>query len=188
MEPNDWVRNKQTVEVGFYEVDQANYTDEFILKLYFKAWNRKSRLPTFIFFRIFSTILRRLWKRHLTPFGHVNFTVHDMTFETYIGFCAVKIPMNSYPSYDELIELTGKYRPQGSGPLIAAYLIMLLFFPLFKMGYPKPSGDCVSHTVEILNIFGIKQLEKAWCPSSLFKELTEEKECQITWMSSKNLL
>ena len=203
MESDDWVRNKQTVEIGFYEIDTKGKGDKYIANLYFKAWNNNIRLPSGFLFPCFAFVLRKFWRKHLTPYAHVNIKVYNMIFDTYVNFSgwipedshkkrrhkklsSVELPMNNYPSYDEVMKLTDKFKVLEAGPFNVAYLIMMMIFPLEKLGYPPPSNNCVDHTRAILKLFGT-EIEGAWTPSSFFEKLTEAKECQITWTSSNNL-
>lgn len=201
MGTKDWVRNKQTIEVGFYGIKDTRTKYE-TAALYYKAWNKSVGLPMF-FLPLFSFVVTLFWTKFLNPFAHVNVSVHGCSFERTLGFSgwieshkihktrfvklvSIRLPVNKSPTYDELIELTNQFQPLVSSPLIMAYMFVMLIFPIRKLSYPKPNSDCVTSAEKILELYGITT-KGCWSPSDLFNDLTKDKECQITWTSSKNL-
>ena len=203
MESDSWVRNKQTIDVSFFEINKRNMSEMQVAELYYRNWNRIRKLPSFTV-KPFSYLLLCFCRRFMAPFAHVNVCVHDMVFERCSSYsewrpqerCGIKrfrkvvtlrFDINNHPSYDELMKITSRLEPLKNNARIVAYMVVLLFLPLKLLGYDKPGEDCITSTEDILSLFGIEIKQGSFAPVDLFKELTEEHKCQIIWTSSKNL-
>ena len=214
MGSNNWVRNKQTVDVHFYIFSYRNID-------YNKPFSKKNQR---IAKRIYDTVLKRnkikhsrigslffMWfyllffKRCHVPFSHVVFSYSGAYHETREGIHfwrtdefvnerytlveTLSIPVDKFPSSEELLAYTKSLDVhKGSAcPKALAFGLALIFLPIRILKYPRITNDCVTVTANILKMFGVETKETSWTPKMLYNDLIKkENVCKKKWTYSKN--
>ena len=216
MEPDNWVRNKQTVDVSFYALsyNKILYKNSFCkqnritAKRVFNSLIIKNKLnkklyrlfkPFFIFYYLV------FFHKCLNPFSHVALSIDGVYHETREGkhfwrtepirgdrFTlreTITLHCNKIPSSEKLLEYTNNLSThKGSRcPKATAYGIVLVFFPIRILGYPRYNNDCVTVTSRLLQMFGIETSKYAWTPKLLYDDLLKKEiVCKEKWTYSKN--
>lgn len=203
MESDSWVNNKQTVDVSFYTITGRKllYENSFckhnrrVANRVFNSFVIKNKLNkraygTVKFFFILYYLL--FFHKCLNPFSHVTMSFKGVRHETregqhfwrtddiksegYTLQKTLTIECNSIPSHEELFEYT-KNLPIHKGahcPLALAFGIVLVFFPIRILRYPKLTNDCVRVTAHLLKMFGIETSKSAWTPKMLYDDLLKK--------------
>tara|TARA_R100000655_G_scaffold30270_1_gene61052 strand:+ start:10046 stop:10660 length:615 start_codon:yes stop_codon:yes gene_type:complete len=204
MEPDNWVNNKQTVDVNFYALSYSslNYKNSFCKQ------NRRAAKKLFSSVVITNRLNRKLYKvlrpffvlhfllffhRCLNPFSHVTLSIDGVHHETregrhfwrsepiqgdkYTWKETITIECDTIPSFEDLIEYTTSLSiHKGSHcPKALAYGIVFVFLPIRILGYPRYTNDCVTVTSRLLQMFGIETSKYAWTPKMLYDDIKRKK-------------
>jgi hypothetical protein len=203
VETDNWVRNKQTVDVSFYVLKGKKllYKNSFcehnklVAGRVFNSFVTKNKLNKKLYsvlkpFLIFYYLL--FFHKCLNPFSHVTVSFKGVHHETREGkhfwraepikgdryklTKTVTIECNTIPSSEDLFKYT-KNLPTHKGahcPLALAYGIVYVFFPIRILGYPRLTNDCVTVTSHLLQMFGIETNKSAWTPKMLYDDLIKK--------------
>jgi hypothetical protein len=216
MEPDNWVRNKQTVDVSFYALSHNKelYKNSFCkqnrnaAKRVFNSLIIKNKLNKKLYypFRHFFVFYYLLFfHKCLNPFSHVALSIDGVYHETREGkhfwrnkpikkdkFVlkeTITLRCSTIPSFEKLTKYT-KNLPIHRGslcPKATAYGIVLVLFPIRILGYPRYNSDCVTVTSRLLQMFGIETSKYAWTPKLLYDDLLKKEiVCKEKWTYSKN--
>lgn len=216
MEPDNWVRNKQTVDVSFYALsyNKLLFENSFckqnrrVARRVFNSVIVKNKLnkliykclqPFFIFYYL------SFFHKCLNPFSHVALSIDGVYHETregkhfwrtepirgdkYTLRKTLTIECSRIPLFEELHEYTSNLaiHKGAHSPKDLAYGIAYVFFPIRILGYPRDTNDCVTVTSRLLHMFGIETSKFAWTPKMLYDDLIKkETVCKEKWTYSKN--
>jgi len=203
MESDNWVRNKQTVDVNFYALsyNKLLYKNSFckqnrnVARRVFNSVITKNKLnkmlyktlqPFFIFYYL------SFFHKCLNPYSHVTLSLDGVHHETREGkhfWRADDIKGDKYtlkktltikcgvvPSTEEVFNYTSNLSIHKGAhcPKALAYGIAYVFFPIRILGYPRETNDCVTVTAELLKMFGIETSSFAWTPKMLYDDLLKK--------------
>ncbi len=203
MESNNWVRNKQTVDVSFYSLtyNKLLYDKSFckhnriVARRVFNSVITKCKLnrtlytclkPFFIFYYLL------FFHKCLNPFSHVALSFDGVYHETREGQHfwrsepiigdrytlkeTITLKCSKLPDPEDMLEYTSNLRIHrgAHSPKDLAYGIAYVFFPIRILGYPRDTNDCVTVTAELLKMFGIETSKSAWTPKMLYDDLLKK--------------
>ena len=200
METDNWVRNKQTVDVNFYTLTGKKllYENSFckhnqlVANRVFNSFVTKNKLnkkaygilkPFFMLYYLL------FFHKCLNPYSHVTLSFKGVHHETregqhfwrsepikrdrYTLQKTITIECSTVPTPEEMFSYT-KNLPIHKGahcPLALACGIVYVFFPIRILGYPRLTNDCVTVTSHLLRMFGIETNRFAWTPKMLYNDL-----------------
>ena len=212
MEPDNWVNNKQTIQVNFYKFTyrNINYKQPFcksnqkIAKRIYLGGSSPT-IATNILCIFYTWFFLLCFWRYFIPYSHVAVSINGSYYEVREGnnfwrdeefenkkfklVETVNLECNKIPTEDELFGYT-RNLPIHMGtksPKDMAFAVAFMFLPIRILGYPRITNDCVSVAAHLLSLFGIKVSKYAWTPKSFYDSLLKkENVCKTKWTYSKN--